>query len=165
MARQAFGTLRVTATCDTTPVPRHGQQNETLFIYHKFMATTPAKSLPKGIQKLVNLLEHLNKPPKLTFATNVKSLRLTLAYKNDHWGARYVELFFLVLYRFVGAGGLYPSLFLSFFFRLNEARFGKNMHLPQKRNLYIYILIYIGTSSKNRFHEYDTQTQIWTSKW
>src|SRR6266508_1970652 len=63
------------------------------------MATTPAQSLPKGIQKLINLLEHLNKPPKLTFATNVKSLRLTLAYKNDHWGMRYVRfaLYHLVL--------------------------------------------------------------------
>jgi len=53
------------------------------------MATIPAQSHPKGIQKLINLLEHLNKPPKLTFATNVKTLRLTLAYKNDHWGARH----------------------------------------------------------------------------
>jgi len=75
---------------------RHKQRNQPLQdILLRFMATTPAQSLPKGIQKLVTLLEHLNKPPKLTFATNVKGLRLTLAYKNDHWGARYVALCFL----------------------------------------------------------------------
>ena len=78
------------------------------------MATTPAQSLPKGIQKLVTLLEHLNKPPKLTFATNVKSLRLTLAYKNDHWGARYVALCFLFTLNVVSlsmGGGVVSVLF------------------------------------------------------
>ena len=53
------------------------------------MATLKAQSLPTGIIKLTRLLEHLNKHPKLTFTNNVKSLRLTLAYSNDHWGARH----------------------------------------------------------------------------
>ena len=52
------------------------------------MATSKGQSLPGGIIKLTKFLEHLNKSPKLTFANNVRTLRVTLAYQNDHWGAR-----------------------------------------------------------------------------
>ena len=71
------------------------------------MATTKAQSLPGGILKLTKLLDHLNKPPKLTLVKNVKTLRLTVAHQNDHWGARCGFLFF------TKGRGSNESLFLS----------------------------------------------------
>ena len=46
-----------------------------------------ATTVPAGITRLQNLITHLKAPPKLVL-TGVKSLRMSLAYKNDHFGAR-----------------------------------------------------------------------------
>jgi len=45
-------------------------------------------TVPAGIVRLQKLITHLKAPPKLVL-TGVKSLRLSLAYKNDHFGARH----------------------------------------------------------------------------
>jgi small subunit ribosomal protein S25 len=44
-------------------------------------------TLPAGIIHLQKLLTHLKAPPKLVL-TGVKTLRMSLAAKNDHFGAR-----------------------------------------------------------------------------
>ena len=44
-------------------------------------------TLPTGVLHLQKLLTHLKAPPKLVL-TGVKSLRMSLAVKNDHFGAR-----------------------------------------------------------------------------
>ena len=46
-----------------------------------------AKFIPAGLSKLSQLIASLNAPPRLTLP-NLKSLRLTLAFQNDHFGAR-----------------------------------------------------------------------------
>jgi len=44
-------------------------------------------TIPAGVLHLQKLLTHLKAPPKLVL-TGVKSLRMSLAAKNDHFGAR-----------------------------------------------------------------------------
>ncbi|KAF9523652.1 hypothetical protein CPB83DRAFT_862549 [Crepidotus variabilis] len=51
--------------------------------------STVKTTLPRGIHKLSKLLEQLNQHPRLTLSSEVKSLRLTLSAKNDHWGAKH----------------------------------------------------------------------------
>lgn len=46
-----------------------------------------SQTLPEGIQQLSKLVAHLNSAPKLSLQ-NVKNLRICLAAKNDHYGAR-----------------------------------------------------------------------------
>jgi small subunit ribosomal protein S25 len=46
-----------------------------------------AKFIPTGPSKLSQLIASLNAPPKLALS-NLKSLKLTLAFQNDHFGAR-----------------------------------------------------------------------------
>ncbi|KAJ6614923.1 hypothetical protein B0H10DRAFT_2043216 [Mycena sp. CBHHK59/15] len=46
------------------------------------------KQLPSGPSALAQLLAHLRAPPKLTLP-QIASLRLTLAARNDHFGARH----------------------------------------------------------------------------
>ncbi|KAF8238685.1 hypothetical protein L208DRAFT_1240979 [Tricholoma matsutake] len=46
------------------------------------------RTVPTGPSKLSKILAFLNAPPKLTL-TNLKSLKLTLAFQNDHFGARH----------------------------------------------------------------------------
>ncbi|CAA7267683.1 unnamed protein product [Cyclocybe aegerita] len=45
-------------------------------------------SVPAGIERLTKLLSHLNKAPRLTLP-GVKSLSVSYAFRNDHFGARH----------------------------------------------------------------------------
>ncbi|KAG5643813.1 hypothetical protein DXG03_009589 [Asterophora parasitica] len=52
------------------------------------MTSRVAKRAAAGPSHLKRVLEHLNAGPKLTLS-NLKSLKLSLAFQNDHFGARH----------------------------------------------------------------------------
>lgn len=51
--------------------------------------STAAKAVAQGPSKLSKILQHLKAKPQLNL-TGVKSLKLSCAFRNDHFGARYV---------------------------------------------------------------------------
>ena len=51
--------------------------------------STAAKAAVQGPSKLSKILQHLNAKPKLNL-TGVKSLKLSYAFRNDHFGAKCV---------------------------------------------------------------------------
>ena len=62
------------------------------------MASNAVKQAVKAPSKLQKILANLNAAPRLDL-TGVKTLKLTYAYRNDHWGARWVlPLLFWVLH-------------------------------------------------------------------
>ncbi|EAU93277.1 hypothetical protein CC1G_12183 [Coprinopsis cinerea okayama7 len=52
------------------------------------MASNAVKQAVKAPSKLQKILANLNAAPRLDL-TGVKTLKLTYAYRNDHWGARH----------------------------------------------------------------------------
>lgn len=122
-------------------------------------AASILKSAPSSIART---LSHLNKTPAPVLAPNVKSLKLTMAFKNAHYGARSVNLpYFELLKR---GGLIFDMSSLLHFLTVVRRHFWKE-ELPRVAYHNPSIAIDVERKPKAKEEEWDPELVVGLGSW